>query len=62
MMFKTGLALLKLLSYILLAEHLTGIMKSLKKIGEIIKDGDILVEQIQAIKVPNWVNDELVQD
>ena len=43
-LYKTGLAMLKLLGYLLMIESLPGIMKVLNSAADYITDGDILVE------------------
>ena len=59
MLYKTGLAILKLLSYLLLPEGMHGILKCIGSLGTLITDGDVLVEQILQIEVPDWVDHEL---
>ena len=58
-LYKTGLAILKLLSYLLLPEGMHGILKCIGSLGTLITDGDVLVEQILQIEVPDWVDHEL---
>ena len=59
LLYRTALAVLKLLTYMLLQEDITGIMQLLSNLSGVITDADVLVEAIGETEVPGWVMKEL---
>ena len=59
LLYRTALALLKLLTYMLLPEDITGIMRLLSNLAGVITDADVLAEAIAETEVPEWVAKEL---
>jgi hypothetical protein len=59
LLYRTALAVLKLLTYMLLQEDITGIMQLLSNLSGVITDADVLVEAIGETEVPGWVVKEL---
>lgn len=58
-MYQTGIALLKILSGSLVNEDLGGIMGIISQINDYIADGDYLVEVIDSIRIPQWIEQEM---
>ena len=59
LLYRTALAVLKLLTYMLLPEDITGIMQLLSNLSSVITDADVLVEAIGETEVPGWVVKEM---
>ncbi|OMJ70168.1 hypothetical protein SteCoe_31926 [Stentor coeruleus] len=54
-LYKTGVAILKIIFYEILNEELEGIMRMLGQVGNYCDNGDILVDMIESIRIPEWV-------
>ena len=59
MLYQVGIAILKILSGSILNEDLAGIMGVLSQINSYITNGDLLVEIIDNIKIPEWIVQEV---
>ena len=58
-LYQAGIAILKILSGSLMHEDLAGIMAVLTQISSFIINGDLLVEIIDSIKIPEWIVQEV---
>ena len=58
-LFQTGIALLKIVAPSLANEDLAGIMAVIGNIGSYISDGDFLVNYIENISIPQWIEQEM---
>mgnify|MGYP000072881744 CR=1 FL=1 len=58
-LFKAGVAILKLMNYLMLREELSGIMGLFNRVGNLIQDPEVIVEQIAKIEVPDWIQQEI---
>lgn len=58
-LFQTGIALLKIVAPSLANEDLAGIMTVIGSIGSYVVDGDFLVNCIESISIPQWIEQEM---
>lgn len=54
-LYKAGVAILKIIFYEILNEELEGIMKLLGNVGNYCENGDTLVDMIESIRIPEWI-------
>lgn len=55
LLFKTALAILKIVEKKIIYQELEDVFKILKNLHEYIVDGDVLVNRISKIEIPDWV-------
>lgn len=58
-LYQAGIAILKILTGSLMHEDLAGIMGVLSQINSFIANGDLLMEIIDSIKIPEWIIQEI---
>lgn len=58
-LYQTGIALLKILNESMIHEDLAGIMGIISQINDYIVDGDYLIETINSIRIPQWIEQEI---